>query len=289
MDLSKLECNTKATKSKNKIIANALNENEIKVVMIKTLTAEIGAQRPRIQKRYPEIKVTEERPKKYYYTIKTDLDEISNAESNIVDLGSDKTRGELKEQELYERLSEFLQSELNIYSKRIDEKRSSNNRGKDGNVWLHPDVVGVEDLTSDWHQDVKDCVTQYGDKKTKLWSFEVKTLINSHNVRKSFFQAVSNSSWANFGYLVAPEINAAVNKELRILSSLHGIGVIRLDTENPSESEIIIPAKERAEVDWNTANRLAEENPDFRDYITHIRCFYETKGAVSLNLNKKIA
>ena len=283
------ECSKKAEKSKNKNITGASNESEIKTAIINALVAEIGSQRPRIQKRYLGIKVTEERPRKYYYTTKTDLDEVSNAESdNIVDLGNDKTRGEIKEQEMYEKLAEFLESELNVYSKRIDEKRSSNNRGKDGNVWLHPDMVGVEDLTKNWHPDIKDCVTQYGDTKTRLWSFEVKTLINSHNVRKSFFQTVSNSSWANFGYLVALEINASVNEELRILSSLHGIGVIRLDFVNPSESEIIIPAREEFDIDWDTANRLAVENPDFRDYITHIRCFYETKGAVSLNLNKKL-
>jgi hypothetical protein len=29
---------------------------------------------------------------------------------------------------------------------------------------------------------------------------------NRSNVRECFFQAVSNSSWANFGYLVAAEI-----------------------------------------------------------------------------------
>ena len=46
-------------------------------------------------------------------------------------------------------------------------------------------------------------MNQYSDKRTKLWSFEAKLLINRSNVRECFFQAVSNSSWANFGYLVA--------------------------------------------------------------------------------------
>ena len=115
---------------------------------------------------------------------------------------------------------------------------------------------------------------QYSDKKTKLWSFEVKILINRSNVREVFFQAVSNSSWANFGYLVASEIEGA--DKLRMLASLHGIGFIRLDAENPSESQIMIPAKERNDVDWDTANRLTEENKDFLDYIKLIRQFYQT-------------
>ena len=65
-------------------------------------------------------------------------------------------------------------------------------------------------------------------------------------------------------------------KELRILSSLHGIGFIRLDIENPTESQIIIPAKERNEIDWDTANRLTDENNDFLEYIKLIRQFYQT-------------
>lgn len=65
-------------------------------------------------------------------------------------------------------------------------------------------------------------------------------------------------------------------KELRMLSSLHGIGVIRFDAENPSESEVLIPARERSEVDWNSASRLAIENRDFLDYIKLVRQFYQT-------------
>lgn len=49
----------------------------------------------------------------------------------------------------------------------------------------------MEDLGADWHQEVRDCVKQYSDKRTKLWSFEAKLLINRSNVRECFFQAVS--------------------------------------------------------------------------------------------------
>lgn len=99
----------------------------------------------------------------------------------------------------------------------------------------------------------------------------------SFNVGEAFFPAVSNSSWANFGYLVAGEISgSATLKELRMLSALHGIGFMRLDIENLSESQILIPAKERALVDWDTINRLVEENTDFQDYIKNIKQFYQT-------------
>ena len=82
-------------------------------------------------------------------------------------------------------------------SKRIDEKRSINSAGSGGNRWLFPDLVGMEILSEGWNREVKDCVKQYGDRKTRLWSFEVKKLINRSNVREYYFQSVSNSSWVN--------------------------------------------------------------------------------------------
>jgi hypothetical protein len=71
------------------------------------------------------------------------------------------------------------------------------------------------------------------------------------------------------------EIQGA-EKELRILSGLHGIGLIKINIQDPAESEIIIPARERLEIDWNGANRLSEENPDFRECIKLVRQFYQT-------------
>lgn len=47
----------------------------------------------------------------------------------------------------------------------------------------------------------------------------------------------------------------------------------------------MIPAKERPEVDWNTANRLAEDNKDFCKYIEKIRHFYETSHSKYLKSN----
>ena len=164
-----------------------------------------------------------------------------------------------------------------MYSKRIDEKTSSNRMGKNGNIWLHPDIVGLEDLSSDWDSLVKDCVKLYADQQSKLWSFEVKILLNMSNVRESFFQAVSNSSWANFGYLVASQITGSDTlKELRVLCAAHGIGVIKLDVDNPSESQILIPAQEKTIIDWDSCSRLARENKDFNNYIKLVKQFYQT-------------
>jgi hypothetical protein len=231
------ECHQKQKRS-----TATVNPLDNETALLQQIVAEIGSQRPRLQKRYPEVKTTEGRPRKYYFTEATDSAEIDHAESHEASPASNINGSIVKEHDLYPILSEFLWSELELYSKRIDEKRSRNSRGAGGNKWLYPDLVGMEDLSGEWHREIKDCVQQYADKKTKLWSFEVKILINRSNVREVFFQAVSNSSWANFGYLVASEIEGADTlKELRMLASLHGIGFIRLDAQNPSESQIMIP------------------------------------------------
>jgi len=247
--------------------------------LIQQISAEIGSQRPRIQRVYPQIKTTEGRPRRFYFTEQSESDEVEAAEksSSITFESSSTEKPSLREENLYPLLSQYLLSELNVYSKRIDERRSKNNRGLNGNKWLYPDVVGMENLSEEWHEEVKKFVQVQGDKKTKLWSFEVKILINRSNVREVFFQAVSNSSWANLGYLVANDITGMDTiKELRMLSVLHGIGVIQLNSEEPSESQMLIPARERTDADWNNVNRLLEENSDFHNYIEAVREFYQT-------------
>ena len=259
------ECAAKKAKSQT------INTDE---ELIGQIAAEIGSQYPALKKKIPQIKTTQGKPRKYYYTDKTDEDEISEMESSDLSLSKQFT---LKEHDLYPVLAEYLWSQHHLYPKRIDEKKSSNNKGTNGNRWLYPDMVAMEDLSHGWNGEVRDCVGVYGDNRTKLWSFEVKRKLNRSNIRECFFQAVSNSSWANAGYLVAAEITGDDTlKELRMLFALHGIGLIRLDTENPSDSEIMIPARERSDVDWNTCSRLADENKDFLEYIRLIRQFYQT-------------
>lgn len=185
--------------------------------------------------------------------------------------------GNLSEHDLYPILTEFLKSELNLYCLRIDEKRSKNSRGQNGNQWLHPDIVAMQPLDRHWNELVKSCVKHGSGQKVRLWSFEVKKELNSTNIRSSFFQAVSNSSWANEGYLVATSISTSdVEDELRMLSALHGIGVILLTPENPTESEILLPARRRTEVDWQSINRIVNENADFKNFIELVSIYYQT-------------
>ncbi|WP_226642747.1 COG2958 family protein [Microbulbifer variabilis] len=246
--------------------------------LLQQIAAEIGASRPRLQKIHPQIKTLETRPRKFYYSEASAGEEIARAESAPASATRNTlARKKHSEAQLYPLLSEYLYAELNLYSKRIDERRSSNNKGPNGNRWLYPDIVALEDLTNGWDAEILACASQYADKRTRLWSFEVKCLLNRANSRECFFQALSNSSWANLGYLVAAEIEGSDTlKELRLLCAAHGIGLMLLDAENPAESQILIPARERAAIDWDIANRLAEENKDFLAYIKNIRHFYQT-------------
>lgn len=107
----------------------------------------------------------------------------------------------------------------------------------------------------------------------KLYSFELKKRLNFSNLREYYFQAVSNSSWANEGYLVTLEIenDPALNDELRRLSNSFGIGLIKLNANEIEESEILFPAQEKEFIDWDTIDRLVEENKDFKQFICDVR------------------
>jgi hypothetical protein len=238
------------------------------------LATEIGAHRRTL----PEcVKTIEGPPLKYYYTEKSEGAEIEEAEHSLTQGPSGEAEPKESEFSLYPLLYQYLRSEDPVvFTKRINEKTSANSLGKNGNHWLHPDMVGIEVLGRDWYPEILSCVKEARDRRVRLWSFEVKVKVNRSNVRECFFQAVSNSSWANLGYLVARDFDEKIRKELRILSGAHGIGVIRINSDDPSQSQILIPAVERAEVNWDTASRLAMENKDFQDFLKQVRHFYQT-------------
>ncbi|WP_108893483.1 COG2958 family protein [Palleronia abyssalis] len=247
--------------------------------LLQQIVAEIGSQRPAMQRACEEIRVTDGRPRQYYWATKSDAEEAG--QENLEDVGEESatasgTRPKLSEADLYPLLGEFAYRELGVDAMRIDERKGTNSGAAGTNRWLYPDVVGFEDVTVDWDRDLKLCVSQTGDARARLWSFEVKLRLNRANVRECFFQCVSNSSWANSAYLVAVEIGDGTLKELRTLSQLHGIGVIQLDPENPTESQILIPTNVRSSVDWASCNRLLRANGDFRNFIKKVRQFYQT-------------
>lgn len=248
--------------------------------LVQQLVAEIGANRPGWQRKHPQLRTTETRPRLYYWTHKSEPEEVEEAETGgrISPPQADSAPQDgFLERDLYGPLTAFVASEFGARAIRIDEATASNRRGPGGNKWLYPDVVALEALTAGFNREVLEAIRQSGDRRARLWSFEVKRLLNRSNVRESYFQAVSNSSWANFGYLVSAEIEGAETlKEIRMLYAVHGIGLIQLDYANPMESVIQIPARERSGVEWSMCSRLADENSDFAKFMKRVRQFYQT-------------
>ncbi len=241
---------------------------------INQIQAEIGSNRKRI-KSENHIKVEEQiRPKLYIYEETKNESNKEAIETKINDVNEIEEKS-LSELNLYPLLGEYLKNEEQVLTMRIDESKSKNNRGPSGNKWLHPDLVGIKILDKSWEIPIKDCIKEAGDNKLSVFSYEVKITITSSNLRKYFFQAVSNSSWANSGYLVATEIKDEAFEELKMLSSLHGIGFILLNIENPTESQIMLQAKIRDNVDWASANRLYVQNSDFRKFIKSMNGYYK--------------
>ncbi|MCC8371365.1 MAG: hypothetical protein LN568_01145 [Rickettsia endosymbiont of Pseudomimeciton antennatum] len=260
------EIKKKAERSENKSFVRAVTEKKKNGIMRTILKGEMTKKWfQSIQNQEPNIK-KEEYPSRYYYK--------KTAQVEIKDVGRESN---IKEKDIYQKLSEFLWNKLGIYNMIINEKCSSNRKGTNGNKWLYPDLVGMEDLTKYWEQSIKNCVQQSADKKAKLWSFEMKVEINRSNVRQSFFQALSNSSWAHYGYLVASSLvegKGDTLRELEILAARHGIGFILLNIkESVEKGRILIPAKERLEIDWDIADRLVKENKGFKSFIEEVTDF----------------
>ncbi|HGM5270119.1 HrgA protein [Serratia ureilytica] len=245
------------------------------------ITAEVGGSRTvKAKAMCPQVMTRDKpRPRLFYWgqePIDTNQEVLP---SEIVPIPSVETSN-FTEHALYPLLIEYLSEEENLLCRRIDEKRSSNNKGLGANHWLYPDIVALQPLDKGWDIVVQNCVRHSEGRLTRLWSFEVKRQLNRSNVRECFFQAVSNSSWAHFGYLVATEINEdkqrGVERELQMLCALHGIGVILLNPEDPGNSQTLIPARERTSIDWQSVNRLVEENRDFKEFIDLVAEYLQT-------------
>ncbi len=174
------------------------------------------------------------------------------------------------ERDLHILLSSFVNSDehFKCFAKTIYHENSK--REKSGkNKWLHPDIVGVHFPFESYTENTLKLFDILKVNPYKLYSFEMKIDINLSNLREYYFQAVSNSSWAHEGYLVALHIadDPELIDEIRRLNNAFGIGVIRLDAEHFMQSEILFSAKEKESLDWDTINRLVDSNPDFKKFL----------------------
>ncbi len=269
-------------KGKRKIRSSEEDEKQ----SIASLGSALGEHKiPKDKKQfYVARKEKGKRQETYFYWLKSREREFPPQETlnaKEEDDGQSECLGAAKKQEisfnerdLHPLLVKFLYEnpDFNLQCKTIyHEKCKKDKKGK--GEWNYPDIVGVYFPQNDRHKNYKietlEFLQHTGQNSYKLFSFELKKELSFSNLKASYFQAVSNSSWANEGYLVVFNIDDEVLNELRRLNQSFGIGVIKLESEI-SNSKILLPAKER-EIDMQTLNMLIDDSPeDFKPFIKDI-------------------
>ncbi len=210
--------------------------------------------------------------KKYYYYL-SEYENDLNLEKFIDDKNIEINNNEKEnknqnniERSLHKIFVSYLKNE-NIYAKTIFHEK--NNRSDSKQKWVNPDIIGVDftNLKNNISRELLKSVNK--NNLFNLYSYELKIEVNSdYDLKKYFFQAVSNSSWANFGYLVALDINDNLYDEMERLNKSFGIGIIKLNS-NPFASKILFPAKRR-NVDFQTIDKLISINSDFSNFIEKV-------------------
>ncbi|MFP6100605.1 HrgA protein [Helicobacter pylori] len=161
---------------------------------------------------------------------------------------------------------------LKCYTKTIFHEESSKSpKGMDR--WLYPDMVGVRFLHAELsNENLIAFSKKFDTLPVKLVSFELKKEISVNNCRECYFQAISNSSWANEGYLVGRHIDTHNPQLMDLLKRLHasfGIGVIDLRTDE-DKSVILLNAKYKEKIDYTMAQELSDKNPKFSGFLKSV-------------------
>ncbi len=188
------------------------------------------------------------------------------------------------ERDLHPLLCTYLKN-INVFAKTIYHEESTTK--EDHQKWMHPDIIGVRfnEYENKVCQDLFKTINL--SSAVDIYSYELKRKITTDNdLKKYFFQAVSNSSWANYGYLVAFEIGDNLKEELERLNHSFGIGVILLKA-NPYTSQLLFAAKRR-EVDFKTVNKLCKANPRFLKFLEQVKEFISAETKYTEILKKEI-
>ncbi|SHL20896.1 hypothetical protein SAMN05444266_102453 [Chitinophaga jiangningensis] len=189
------------------------------------------------------------------------------------------------ERSLHKLLSSFLNS-TGVYSKTIFHEQSNS---KDSHQkWIHPDMIGIRFLNLHTQTSLAflKAINRLG--TFELTAYEIKKEIKTdYELKKCFFQAVSNSSWANYGYLVTFELSDVLMDEVKRLNQAFGIGIIRLSS-NPFESEIVLPAKYK-DLDFVTIDKLCKINPEFERFVEQVEKYITADAKYISALNKELA
>jgi hypothetical protein len=181
-----------------------------------------------------------------------------------------------KERELHPVLTYFAYSTPTFNRGRaVVTKTVYHEKAKKGGYseWTYPDMVGFSMPLEDWMPDVISFNELSERNALTLFSFEVKRQLTKSTYREAYFQAVSNSSWAHHGYVVAAYIaeDDDLRAELERLVSSFGIGIIQLELSDVNASRVVYPARAKPSLDWETINKLCEESEDFRSFLQSVK------------------
>jgi len=217
---------------------------------------------------------------RYYLSSKESQMSFSNVQQTDFEIATDKKSTKVKdannftERSLHKLFVSYLKNQ-NVYSKTIFHEKS--NSSEKSQMWTHPDIVGVKFLEIE--KTAKEFLkTVNVIDLLNIYSYELKIEIrNDTDLKEKYFQAVSNSSWANYGYLVATEIEDYLLEELGRLNQSFGIGFIKLSARKPFESKVVFEAK-RKNLDFNTISKLCRQNSDFNEFIGKVKNMIETEG-----------
>ncbi|MBW5378885.1 HrgA protein [Brachyspira pilosicoli] len=186
------------------------------------------------------------------------------------------TNKKILEEDLHIPLTKYLYS-MKIYSKTINANATDINlKGK--MKWGTPDIVAV--TFKDYiNKSVLELFNHINLPTTEIYAYELKLKLTLGNLTEYYFQALSNSGWANEAWLVAMEINENdidLMEEIKRLNQSFGVGIIRLDYNNPEDSEILFSAKKRNDLDIDTMHKLCN-NRQFQDFIDDVNEILEAK------------
>ena len=164
-----------------------------------------------------------------------------------------------KEYDLHRFLVSYMSDKYNIHCKTVESGKSSGKKQRHKNTWMHPDIIGVKFLKESYEKETIDLMAIGGEIQYELYSFEIKKSIEMSTANEEFSQAATNSSWANYGYLVAKDIDETgeLMDKLRRLNKTFGIGVIKLNVKTYSDSRILFESRKN-DLDFDFINALVK-------------------------------
>lgn len=206
-----------------------------------------------------------------------EINDLSEEEDTEESSENTITNKKILEEDLHIPLTKYLYS-MKIYSKTINANATDINlKGK--MKWGTPDIVAV--TFKDYiNKSVLELFNHINLPTTEIYAYELKLKLTLGSLTEYYFQALSNSGWANEAWLVAMEIDEnnydELMEEIKRLNQSFGVGVIKLNYYNPEDSEILFSAQKRNNLDIDTMHKLCY-NIQFQDFINDVNEILEAK------------